>query len=74
MTEINDDDDELLPFRSPELKKYLPFGNTKRYGEINAGRLIAVKIGSRTFVTRGEARRYGKNLKRIAARDAASEA
>jgi hypothetical protein len=40
----------------------LPFGRTKAYAEIGAGRLNAVKLGSRTLILADELRRYLESL------------
>jgi hypothetical protein len=40
----------------------LPFGRTKAYAEIAAGRLNAVKLGSRTLILADELRRYLESL------------
>jgi hypothetical protein len=40
----------------------LPFGRTKAYAEIAAGRLQAVKLGTRTLVLADELRRYLASL------------
>jgi hypothetical protein len=40
----------------------LPFGRTKAYAEIAAGRLNAVKLGTRTLILADELRRYLASL------------
>lgn len=64
-------DSELLAIRSTELRRILPLGVTKIYEELKAGRLTAVKAGSRTYISRGEVARYIENLPRLGASGAA---
>jgi hypothetical protein len=40
----------------------LPFGRTKAYSEINAGRLKAVKVGAKTLILADELKRYLNSL------------
>ena len=42
--------------------KDLPFGRTKAYAEIEAGRLRAVKLGTRTLVLADELKEYLASL------------
>jgi len=58
-----------LPAHSEEVKpplaynlSDLPFGRTKAYQEIAAGRLRAVKLGTRTLILADELRRYLASL------------
>ena len=62
-----DDDFSLVPIRSAERVRLLPLGVTKIYEEINAGRLEAVKVGARSFLRRGEIKRYIAALPRVGA-------
>ena len=58
MTDTNSEDLELIPIRSDERRRLLPVGLTSLYAEVSAGRLQIVKIGARSFIRRGELRRY----------------
>ncbi|MDF2119550.1 helix-turn-helix domain-containing protein [Roseiarcaceae bacterium H3SJ34-1] len=65
------DDLALIPLRSPERQQILPLSITKLYSEIREGRLTAVRIGARTYIARGELRRYVQELPRLGQRGAA---
>ena len=47
-----------------EVKDRLGIGNTSVYQEISAGRLVALKLGARTFVTAESLERYIGSLPR----------
>ncbi len=51
---------------------FLGFGRSKQYEEIRAGRLAAVQIGARTFLTEDEIARYRAEHERKLARPAVS--
>jgi len=65
MSDLESAEHELIPLRSEERKRLLPLGVTKLYEEINSGRLPAVKVGSRTYLRRGDLHRYVEGLPRI---------
>ncbi|MFG1344379.1 helix-turn-helix domain-containing protein [Xanthobacter autotrophicus DSM 431] len=61
----NSHDDDLLAIRSEERKREFPVSDSKVYGLIKSGELEAVKIGARTFIRRGELRRFKSDLPRL---------
>lgn len=61
----NTNDDDLLPIRSFECRCELPVSVTKLYELIKSGDLEAVKLGAKTFLRRGELRRFKASLPRL---------
>jgi len=55
---IPQDDDILIPLRSEERRRLLPLSTSKVYLLVGAGELSIVKIGSRSFLRRGDIRRF----------------
>ena len=45
-----------------EFCKWASIGRTKLYAEMNAGRLMAKKFGSRTLIPRAEAQKWMEQL------------
>ncbi len=51
-------DEDLIPIRSDERKRLLPLGVTSIYKHINQGELHAIRVGARTYLKRGDIRRF----------------
>jgi excisionase family DNA binding protein len=59
-------------FRVEEFCRRFGVGRTTVYEEINAGRLVAKKRGTRVLIERSEARRWFSNLPKVRAAEAAA--
>ena len=49
-------------FTVNEFCKWASIGRTKLYAEMNAGRIVAKKFGSRTLIPRAEAQKWVEQL------------
>jgi hypothetical protein len=62
MWSVLDSGDEFGALTVREFCERYPLGHTKAYEEINAGRLRAVKCGSRTLILARDARAWERSL------------
>lgn len=61
---------EPLLYRAADAKAAIGCGNTTFYNLLAAGKLDAVKLGSRTMVTAESLKRFAEGLPRFEPRDA----
>jgi hypothetical protein len=55
-------DDDLGAFTVTDFRRRYGIGNTKLYEEIKAGRLRAVKLGTRTLILHNDAKAWERSL------------
>jgi hypothetical protein len=66
MSSVSDNGDELGAITVKEFGARYHLGHTKIYEEIGAGRLRAVKCGSRTLILAQDARMWERSLPALA--------